>query len=262
MTFLPTARTAIVFSHPNHELAVFGLVQALKPRLIYLTDGGGEARVAQTRAGLSSIGLLDGAVFLDYTEQSFYDGLLDRDEAFYGEVAERLADALQETDAEQVLCDAVEFYNPVHDMSLPLVRAALHRNGSDAPVFEIPLVHQKPADGEQYEIQRPGTSEAREEFSLRLDDEQLRNKCDARDGIYSILTGQMPIVRDVPPEHLATEVIVKAPDALPAPDERRVLRYEWRAQLLLDRGEIQRMITYRDHFIPLVRSLAEHASSH
>ena len=43
-----SASTIAVFSHPNHELAIFGLLQRLRPRLIYLTDGGGPERVAQT----------------------------------------------------------------------------------------------------------------------------------------------------------------------------------------------------------------------
>ena len=60
---------------------------------------------------------------------------------------------LREIKPRQVLCDAVEFYNPLHDMSLPIVAAALN-GGADAAVFEVPLVYQKSAKEEAYEVQR------------------------------------------------------------------------------------------------------------
>src|SRR5690606_279399 len=97
-----------VFSHPNHELAVFGLLQSERPALVYLTDGGGERRVEQTRRGLAGIGLADSARYLGYAERSFYEALLEQDVAFFLEVAARVRDALTEVAPSRVLCDAVE----------------------------------------------------------------------------------------------------------------------------------------------------------
>ena len=57
MKFRQNSRSLVVFSHLNHELAIFGLVQRLRPNLIYLTDGGGKDRIGQTKAGLEQIGL-------------------------------------------------------------------------------------------------------------------------------------------------------------------------------------------------------------
>ena len=85
--------TLVVFSHPNHEVAVFGLLQRWRPALLYLTDGGGADRVAQTEQGLRSIGLLDRATFLNKSEASFYQALLDVDQPFFDEVAEKVAEA-------------------------------------------------------------------------------------------------------------------------------------------------------------------------
>ena len=260
MSFDPKATTVVVFSHPNHELAIFGFLQALRPWLVYLTDGGGEHRVEQTREGLRSIGLLDRARFLNHTEQSFYDALLDRDGTFYTSVAAEVADAIEEIGPAQVLCDAVEFYNPVHDMSLPIVRAALQRF-PETDVYEIPLVYQRPAASESYQIQRPVAPRSGEQVAFPLSDEQLEIKLRARDEVYTILTAQLPIVSEVPVAELATEVIVPAPTAVPEPDATRVLRYERRAQLLLDQGEIERMITYSGHFVPVVTSLAARSTA-
>ena len=119
-----SASTLAVFSHPNHELAILGLLQRLRPNIIVLTDGGGGTRVTESQKGLESIDLLDQATFLNFPEASFYDSLCARDHSFFKEVAERVFNLMDSCGPGQILCDAVEFYNPVHDLSLPIDDAA------------------------------------------------------------------------------------------------------------------------------------------
>lgn len=249
------AATVVVFSHPNHELAIFGLLGSLRPTILYLTDGGGERRVEQTRRGLASIGIADRARFLGYTEKSFYDALLERDCGFYAAVVARVGEELLSLRPARVLCDAIEFYNPVHDMSLPIVRAAL-RGGPAAEVFEVPLVHQREGDTESYRIQRSCDPARGRPVEWRLRPEELEAKLAARDRIYTILTEQMgPLISGIPLADLAVEVVTPAPATLPEPGGGAVLRYERRAQLLLERGEIERAITYAGHYRPVATSL-------
>jgi hypothetical protein len=56
-------------------------------------------------------------------------------------------------------------------------------------------------------------------------------------------------------EHVARDCFAPAPAEFPIPGEAHVLRYEWRARLLRTRGEIDGVITYSDHFLPLVSAL-------
>jgi hypothetical protein len=254
MSFDSAAPTVTVFSHPNHELAIFGLLQQVRPVLVYLTDGGGEDRVEQTRQGLRRIGLLDRAHFLGYTEQSFYDALLDADSLFYEGVATRLRGILDSLRPAQVLCDAVEYYNPVHDLSLPIVRSAL-RGLPETSLFEIPLVYETAASTETYEVQRPAASRSGQAIEFAIDDTELEAKVSARDEVYSILTAQLPLIHKVPRTHLSREVILNARPTVDRPEASQVLRYERRAKLLLERGEIERMITYGDHYLPVASSL-------
>jgi hypothetical protein len=247
--------TLVVFSHPNHELAIFGLLQRRRPSLIYLTDGGGPERIEQTQRGLASIGLLDRAVFLNHREQRLYDALLDGDLAFYRDLARQVRTTIAERKPAEVLCDAVEFYNPVHDVSLPVVWAAV---GEPAiPIFEVPLIHQRPGERETYEVQRPRASRRAEQIELQLSAEELAAKLHARDQIYASLANQLgPVTCDLPVSHLQLEVITPTTTPLPVPDNSIVLRYEWRAALLKARGEIAREITYGRHYRPLVSILA------
>lgn len=244
----------VVFSHPNHELAVFGLLQRLRPRLVYLTDGGGARRVAETVEGLARIGLEGQATFLDHSEASFYTALLAGDAAFFTAVAERVRHGLAAPAPRQVFCDAVEFYNPLHDLALPIVAAALR--GSDAALFEVPLVYQEVAAAESYVVQRLPPSRRGAQIALRLDDAELAAKCHARDLGYRMLQRQMgPVVSQLSDTHLATEIVAPAATAPAPPGPDCVLRYEWRAQRLLAQGAIERAITWSAHYRPLASVL-------
>jgi hypothetical protein len=249
--------TLVVFSHPNHELAVYGLLQRLRPHLVYLTDGGGGERVAQTRRGLESVGLHARARFLDHTESSFYEALLARDRDFYGAVAEEVRDSFRAHAPARVLCDAVEFYNPLHDMALPVARAALGAS-ADARLFEVPLVYQRPAEGESYEVQRVPASRRGEQFEFRLSERELERKVWARDEVYTALAEQMgPLITELPRAHLAREVVARARTSVPQPAPDVLLRYERRARLLAERGEVERQIAYKEHYLPVASSLVK-----
>jgi hypothetical protein len=250
----PGGTNLFVFSHPNHELAVFGLLQRLRPRLLYLTDGGGEARVQQTRDGLDRIGLAERAHFLNYTEQACYDALLARDVAFFEAIADRVRARHGDVEPRQVFCDAVEFYNPLHDLTLPIVTAALADTA--AAIFEVPLVHQQPGPRETYAVQRMPPSRRDGQSEVRLAAEELAVKLAARADGYSMLQAQMgPVLSGLPDTHLTNEIVAPAPTELPVPPADCVLRYEWRAQRLLDRGEIERAITYAEHYRPVASAL-------
>ncbi|MEP6911524.1 MAG: hypothetical protein ABI923_02150 [bacterium] len=247
--------TVIVFSHPNHELAVFGLLQRLSPFLVYLTDGGGTNRLAQTRQGLEGIGLLGKALFLNHTEKSFYDSLLACDAEFFEGISEEVRASFQAIRPERILCDAVEFYNPVHDLTLPVVRAAL-RGHLDRPVFEVPLVYQRPGEGESYAVQRLPASRRTGQIAVRLSEEELDAKISARDQIYTILADQMgPVLSELPRAHVGLEYVAPARAGVPEPGPDVALRYERRAQILADSGKIDHKITYELHFLPVASSL-------
>lgn len=247
--------TLVVFSHPNHELAIFGLLQRLRPHLLYLTDGGGPDRLAQTRRGLEGIGLLSQACFLNHTEKSFYGALVARDSTFFRGVAEKVRDSICTLRPQRVFCDAIEFYNPVHDMSLPIVQLARH-GFTGSSLFEVPLVYQRPGDGESYEVQRMPATRRNAQVEFVLSEHELVRKLWARDHVYTSLSEQMgPLISKLPREHLGLEVCGPANVSIPKPGLDIVLRYERRAQMLVERREIEKKITFREHYLPVATSL-------
>lgn len=248
-------RRQLVLSHPNHEAAIFGIVQRLRPRLVVLTDGGGGSRPSQSRRALDRIGLLDRATFLDFRESDFYAALLDSDLGYFRSVVTRLRTELEAFGPEQVICDAVEFYNPVHDLSLPIVRAALATR-PEVSVFEAPLIYQVGGNLESYELQRFPICRRTGQVEFRLSDEELAVKLRVRDEIYESLRGQIgPLLAALPDSHFATEVIGPAAPGRTAPAPDQTLRYDWRAKLLLGRGQVRRAITHAEHYLPVAAEL-------
>ena len=249
----------MIFGHPAHELALFGFLQRFRPQIVIVTDGGSEERIRQSRAGLDSIGLE--ATYLDFSENDFYIALLRRDVSFFEAVADCLRAQIAASNPQQIFCDAIEFYNPVHDITLPLVLRAAEA-APQAELFEVPLVYQTPATDERYEIQRIPATSAQRRFRQHLTAEELRAKVRVRDEIYLSLRDQAgPEFSAVTAEHLATEEIALAGDPFVSPlVTGRDLRYEWRARLLKQAGSIDEIITRAGHFIPIARGLLANRS--
>ena len=247
----------MIFGHPAHELALFGFLQRFRPEIAIITDGGGNERIRQSRTGLESIGLE--ATYLKFAENDFYAALLRRDISFFEGVCESLSLEIAASQPDRIFCDAVEFYNPVHDITLPLVLRA----STAAPrteIFEVPLVYQTRAAGEHYEIQRMPVVPARPPFRYHLTSQEALAKIHARDEIYLSLRDQAgPEFSKASAEHLAIEETAPAGDPFACPHATgRELRYEWRARLLKEQGVIDEIITHAGHFIPTVQGLLAH----
>jgi hypothetical protein len=243
----------IVTGHPNHELAIFGFVKRMRPRLLFLTDGGGAERENESRRALAEIGVGDQTRFLGWSERTLYEALLSRRVDVFRRLIDVVREHLIAIGARQVICESVELYNPLHDITLPVVRAAV-RELADIELLEFPLIAQEPATTERYRVQR--FAPAREAISIELTADELKAKLHARDHHYRTLASTMGrVLLNVPDHEVATEVFAGAASELPVPGRDAVLRYEWRGRLLLEQGDVDELITYADHFLPIVNDL-------
>ena len=112
--------------------------------------------------------------------------------------------------------------------------------------------------GEHYRVQRP--AEMYTSTALRLTPTELAAKERARAQHYPSLSSQLgTVLTDLDREHAALEYFAPAAHELPSPGRHHVLRYEWRGRLLEERGEVDRVIAFRDHFLPMVAALEQGA---
>lgn len=242
----------MIFGHPAHELALYGAISRLKPRILILTDGGSPARVSFSRKGLESMGALNNASYAGFREADFYQALLDHDTSYFDEVVACIRESIEAENPGQIFCDAVEFYNPVHDIIYVLLRAALKAK-KPVPIFRIPLVFQRQEDDE-YVIQRVPERLSFSRAQLRLSEQEALAKCTVRDEIYINLRDQAGgDFMGVSSSHAACEEVeLDDPSRLEPGFDGRRLRYEWRADLLHRHGKVERVITYKEHFKPMV----------
>jgi hypothetical protein len=177
------------------------------------------------------------------------------DAEFYCALAAEVGGIIQNLNGDEVFCDAVEFYNPVHDIALPLVRAALATN--DVRIFETPLIYQKTGSVETFELQRVPPSLSSQEICIELSQEELNHKtATIESGIYKMLFEQLgSAIIDALPSRGGHEHFLKGRSDLPTPVPEQVLRYEMRGKLLKDAGVVPDVITFNKHYAPIFEAL-------
>ncbi|MGH7765858.1 MAG: hypothetical protein ACREQP_00250, partial [Candidatus Binatia bacterium] len=140
-------RPVAVFSRPNDEIIIFGILQKLNCPIIFLSDGGERQRIVQTTLALRVVRHRAPVLRLNYSDRSIYEALARRDAAFFNAMAGELASRLSALRARAVLTAPMEFHNPVNDIASILCRRAAVISGL-APVFyDAPLIYQDPRSG-------------------------------------------------------------------------------------------------------------------
>jgi hypothetical protein len=128
MTSQPCADTfAIVVAHPGHELMVYHWIERHRPIYCCLTDGSGGAatsRLASTSRLLDDVGALAGPIYGRYTDKEIYRLLLDGRVEVFVALALELADTLERAGVVCVAGDAIEGFNPTHDVCRLIVDGA------------------------------------------------------------------------------------------------------------------------------------------
>ena len=105
-------------------------------------------------------------------------------------------------------------------------------------------------------FQRPPQSWLSGSSKVSLSEKEFHAKAAARDEVYTILTKQLaPQLGKVPQGHWMTEYVFPAREEVPKPGPDVRLRYEQRAAMLLERGEIAEAILYRRHYVPVAAAL-------
>ena len=168
---LPGVRPALVVAHPGHELRLHGWLELARPRVLVLTDGSGasgRSRLASTTRLLAAAGTAPGAVYGRLTDRELYAAILARDAALALGLVEELAATLVREGVDYVVTDALEGYNPAHDLCHVLVGAAVAtaaRAGRQVAHFDFPLAGPPDARGN-----------GKAPVAFRLDDAALARK--------------------------------------------------------------------------------------
>jgi len=257
---LPPGVPALVVAHPGHELRVFGWMEQARPLVFVLTDGsgsGGEARIESTTAVLARTAARTGSVYGWMSDREIYTAILAHDFGRFTALADRLAGRMVDDDAGYVVGDAVEGYNPSHDVCRLVINAAVRMSARErgAPVATYDFLLVGAPD------QCPDGLRARAVW-LRLDDPALRRKLEAARS-YPELTGEVEHALDrygVAPFRTECLRPVDVTDPYGGWDPAEVPYYESHGEKRVAEGVYDRVLRFREHVQPLADALWGHSA--
>jgi hypothetical protein len=229
-------------------------MEAAKPPVSVLTDGsgsGGEARLESTTRVLAGAGARPGSVYGVMSDRAIYSAILDHDFARFTGLADQLAAEFAATGADCVVADAVEGYNPSHDVCRLVVNAAVRLLGREVACYEFLLVG-APDDCPAGLRERA--------LWLELDEAALARKLAAARS-YAELAGEVEAalarfgVAPFRTECLRPVDLTQRYGWDPA----EIPAYETYGEQRVAEGTYQRVLRFREHVQPLADALWEHA---
>jgi hypothetical protein len=239
---MKSALPVLIIAHPGHELRLFAWMERERPLVFILSDGSGGAqssRLDHSVSGIRAVGatLIEGSG--QRSDREWYAAILAGDISAFTHVADAIIAAALTTQAPLVVSDAVDGYNPLHDLCQAIAGAVIARiaRHSKAPKFLV----------------SPATPHAMGTRSIawKLEDEAVRRK-------------RLAISANTPLAEESARLLAEVPDALyteqllvPTFDWPENWTPEWEA---FGRKRVQQRrfavpITYRDHVLPIAKAL-------
>lgn len=244
-----------MIGHPGHELRVHHWIERTRPLVFVLTDGSGHtgvSRLASTTAVLERAGATPGSIYGRLSDREVYRAILDGNVDLFAGLADELAAALDRAEIGCVVGDAVEGFNPGHDVCRLVINAALLRSGRYPANFEFPL-EAAPDDC-------PPEDQA-EAVRLELDGDALQRKLAAAAG-YPEMAYEMERAlashgrASFGVEHLRpVRYGLEIGDRHPQPPF-----YESYGEKQVAAGIYREVIRFRDHMAPLAEGLGRRAA--
>lgn len=251
-------RAALVVAHPGHELCVYNWVSLARPRVFVLTDGSGhsgKSRLYRTTSVLNSLGTERGCIYGRMTDIEIYSAILNRDFDLFIGTAQDLADALVRDQIDYVVGDAIEGYNPAHDVCRLIINAAVKRAGQmghRVENFDVLLVS-KAAD-----VPPETLADA---ISIEVDDKMMSRKLQAARDYSELAVDFQKILDEQGRDSLRIERLrrVKEDSGDVQMNERPY--YEVYGEKQVAAGHYQHVIRYREHVLPIAQALRQFVES-
>lgn len=246
----------LVVAHPGHELRVHGWLEAARPEVWVLTDGSGHGdrgRLDSTARVLREAGATAGPVFGDFRDREAYALLLAGEVAPVAAITERLVARLASQPEVYVVADALEGFNPIHDLCRVLVDTAMaaaeRRGGARIDSFDFPLEAAPDTAG----------SCADDDVRLLLDAATVERKLRAAREYPEMAAEVVRAVSDHGTAAFAVERLRSAGEPLPlAARAGDPPLYERYGEERVAAGHYPVVLRLRDHFLPFAAAL-EHA---
>jgi hypothetical protein len=243
---------ALIIGHPGHELRIHHWVETARPLTFVLTDGSGrgqQSRLPSTVNVLQRAGAKPASIFGRWTDAQAYEILLSGNLGALAGLTRELGQALVANEIQAVVADAMEGFNPTHDLCRYMTNAAVliaHRDtGRKIANFDFVLV--APPDTAL-------ESNRNQCIRLQLDPAALTRKRVAAENYPELKEEIDAAISKFGLEIFATELLRPVAADLSAGFEGRPF-YETHGENRVKEGHYDQVVRYREHFRPLMQAL-------
>jgi len=267
----------LFIAHPGHELCVHGWLETVRPRVFVLTDGSGrsgQSRIQSTTNILRQAGAEPGSIYGQLTDAQIYQAILDHDFDLFLNIAEELAETLGLNQAESIAGDAIEGFNPAHDVCRLIINAAVEiaRRSYGLTIANRDFLLVGRHDTYPAELRAQATW-------LRLPDDAFQRKLEMAHGFQELkseidaaLAGELKVLRhnaelgaNLTLQYNSLGLEAYRVECLRPVDEKLVSCdfdnqppfYERYGELRVAAGNYQRVIRYREHLLPIANALQD-----
>lgn len=244
---IPSRNPLVLIAHPGHELLLYGWMLEARPRVCVLTDGSGHhaaSRLHATKDLLDSVGATPGEIFGRFTDRQVYAALLEGRSDVVSALVDEMAEILVRHRIDAIVADAMEGFNPVHDLCRIIAGAACALAGGTIRRYEYPL-HAGPR------------VQAAHAIVYELDDAALAAKLAAAHQMSVAIGDIAEMLARFGEEAFRIEAFSEVPEwtTVGWPAGERPLYERFGEQRVAD-GRYDSVIRYIDHFQPLLDSLS------
>jgi hypothetical protein len=246
-------KAALVVAHPGHELRVFHWLERAHPLVFVLTDGSGasgQPRVESTTRLLQQVGACSGCIFGRLTDGDLYQSIIDQNFGLFIRILEELTESLAEEGINYIAGDAIEGYNPTHDVCRLIINAAVEklRRRDDRSLLNFDFLLAGPPDACPSHL-REGA------LWLSLNDQDFKRKMNAAQSYPDLWPEVANALNVNGPDAFRVECLRPVRDSTQGYILEEPPFYERHGENRVATGVYRQVLRYREHMLPLVEAI-------
>jgi hypothetical protein len=239
-------RAALIVAHPGHELRVFHWFESVRPTVFVITDGSGRSghsRLASTTLLLNSVAAKPGSFYGRFTDLEIYEAILRGDSDLFVTLSHELARFICANDIELVAGDALEGYNPTHDLCRLIIQTAVQIAGRSSRCH--PLSYDFPLLG------NPDRTRGKADLRIELDDNAFARKIAAARSYEGLESEVTNAIFFTPVDAFRIECLRFVGDTDINIESNGKPFYEQYGEQQVEAGFYRDVVRLKDHILPL-----------
>ncbi len=245
-------KTLLFIGHPGHELLAYKFLKDYKPHVVFLTTGSGNAdnpRINGSVELVESLGLKTFYPFKPFTDRQIYDSILSGDFETFSNVKCLIKQFILDHEIERVVGDALEGFNPSHDLCRYIINASVQELSSIRDISNYDFL--------QDEVFRNNKTESVDtDIVLELSSSEMESKLEAC-RIYSQLKFEVDrFFEKYGSDFFSLEYFRKVSDTQKICNwKEKAPFYETHGKKRVEEGVYKTALLFEDHMKPLANHL-------